>query len=279
VIDLQGKVAIVTGAASGLGAATATLFAQLGAAVVLADVDGEGAGRLASQLGQEGGTALACRVDVRDEAQVAGMIDTAVREFGGLDVLHNNAALMGWDFISRDTMIETMDAAVWDETHAVSLRGAMLGCKHAVPAMRTRGGGSIISTASTSGLTGEMRLGAYGAAKAGIINLMRSVATMYGHENIRANAIAPGMILSPATYAAFGEKALERRRMYRLVPRGGAPSDVANLAAFLASDLSTFITGQVITVDGGMLAHHPSYMDNLEELWATHSPSSTLAGL
>lgn len=276
-IDLQGKVAVVTGAASGLGAATATLFAQLGAAVVLADVDGEGAGRLAAQLEREGGTALACRVDVRDEAQVAGMINTAVREFGGLDVLHNNAARMGWDFIGRDTMIETLDAEVWDETHAVALRGAMLGCKHAVPAMRARGGGSIISTASTSGLTGEMRLGAYGAAKAGIINLMRSVATMYGHENIRANAIAPGMILSPATYAAFEEKVLQRRRMYRLVPRGGAPSDVANLAAFLASDLSTFITGQVITVDGGMLAHHPSYMDNLEEVWATNGQSSTLA--
>jgi NAD(P)-dependent dehydrogenase (short-subunit alcohol dehydrogenase family) len=271
VIDLDGKVAVVTGAASGLGAATVALFGRLGARVVVADVDADGARRVAEQIVADGGTALPCQVDVRVEADVAAMIGTAVREFGGLDVLHNNAARMSWDFIGRDTMIETLSVDVWDETHAVALRGAMLGCKHAIPAMRARGGGSIISTASTSGLTGEMRLAAYGSAKAGIINLMRSVATMYGHENIRANAIAPGMIMSPATYAAFDAEALDRRRSYRLLARDGEPRDVAGVAAFLASDWSRFITGQVITVDGGMLAHHPSYMDNRAETKAADS--------
>jgi NAD(P)-dependent dehydrogenase (short-subunit alcohol dehydrogenase family) len=268
VIRLDGKVAVVTGAASGLGAATVTLFGELGARVVVADIDEAGAERVATQIEARGGTARPVRVDVRSEDDVAAMIDTAVRDFGGLDVLHNNAARMSWDFIGRDAMIESLDVEVWDETLAVALRGSMLGCKHAIPAMRARGGGAIISTASTSGLTGEMRLGAYGTAKAGIINLMRSVATMHGHENIRANAIAPGMIMSPATYAAFDAEALERRRSYRLLARDGEPRDVAGVAAFLASDWARFITGQVITVDGGMLAHHPSYMDNLADVKA-----------
>jgi NAD(P)-dependent dehydrogenase (short-subunit alcohol dehydrogenase family) len=153
-IDLAGKVAVVTGSAAGIGAATVKRFASLGASVVVADLNGVGAQKIAEEITAEGGSAVSCRTDVRDEEQVHAMVMAAVQAFGGLDVLHNNAANMSAEIIGNDRDVETMTVARWDETHAVALRGAMLGCKHAVPLMRQRGGGSIINTASTSGQTG-----------------------------------------------------------------------------------------------------------------------------
>ena len=171
-IDLARKVAVVTGSAAGIGAATAKRFATLGASVVVADLNGEGAEVLRGDHRRKGGSAVSCRADVHDEeGRIVHTMVMTVQTFGGLDVLHNNAANMSADIIGNDRDVETMTVERWDETHAVTLRGAMLGCKHAVPLMRQRGGGSIINTASTSGQTGELIRAAYGAAKAGVINL------------------------------------------------------------------------------------------------------------
>ena len=175
----------------GNGAATAKRFATLGASVVIADLNGLGAQMVVDEITAEGGYAVACQADVRDEEPVHTMVMIAVEAFGGLDVLHNNAANMSSEIIGNDRDVETMTVERWDETFAVAFRGAMLGCKHAVPLMR-RARWPIINTASTSGQTGELIRAAYGAAKAGVINLTRSVATSYGHEGIRCNAIAPG---------------------------------------------------------------------------------------
>jgi NAD(P)-dependent dehydrogenase (short-subunit alcohol dehydrogenase family) len=258
-IDLTGKVAVVTGAAGGIGSATAKLFAALGASVVVADIDAAGAKAVAEEIG---GSAVACDVDVRIEEQVKCMIDLAERTFGGLDVLHNNAASMAGEVIGNDLDVESMTPDIWQETLDVALRGTMLGCKYAVASMRKRGGGSIVKTASTSGLTGELVRPAYGAAKAGVIGLTRSVATRYGHENIRCNAIAPGLIMTPPSQN-LPEDYKRRSRAARLIKRDGQPEDVAAMAAFLASDASGYITGQVVPVDGGYLAHHPMYEGSL----------------
>jgi NAD(P)-dependent dehydrogenase (short-subunit alcohol dehydrogenase family) len=269
-IDLGGKVAVITGAAGGIGSATARLFAELGASVVIADIDTAGAKTVADDLVAAGGAAVPCSVDVRVEDEVRAMIELAERTFGGLDVLHNNAASMAYEVIGHDTDVESMTADIWAETLDVALRGTMWGCKYAVPALRSRGGGSIVNTASTSGLTGELVRPAYGAAKAGIIGLTRSVATRYGHENIRCNAIAPGIIMTPPSQS-LPEDYKRRSRAARLIKRDGQPYDIAAMAAFLASDASGYITGQVFPVDGGYLAHHPMYEGGLALLLAEES--------
>jgi NAD(P)-dependent dehydrogenase (short-subunit alcohol dehydrogenase family) len=267
VIDLTGKVAVVTGAAGGIGSATAKLFAALGASVVIADINAPGAKELADEIAASGGKAVPCEVDLRIEDQVHAMIDLAAHTFGGLDVLHNNAASMAFEVIGSDTDVESMTLDIWEETLNVALRATMLGCKYAVPLMRSRGGGSIINTASTSGLTGELVRPAYGAAKAGIIGLTRTVATRYGHENIRCNAIAPGIIMTPPSQS-LPEEYKRRSRAARLIKRDGQPEDIAAMAAFLASDASGYITGQVFPVDGGYLVHHPMYEGGLALLLA-----------
>jgi NAD(P)-dependent dehydrogenase (short-subunit alcohol dehydrogenase family) len=267
VIDLTGKVAVITGAAGGIGSVTAKLFATLGASVVIADINADGAKQVADEIIAADGIAVPCPVDLRIEDQVHAMIEMAVHTFGGLDVLHNNAASMAYEVIGNDTDVESMTLDIWEETVNVSLRATMLGCKYAVPVMRSRGGGSIINTASTSGLTGELVRPAYGAAKAGIIGLTRNVATRYGHENIRCNAIAPGIIMTPPSLS-LPEDYKRRSRAARLIKRDGQPEDIAAMAAFLASDASGYITGQVFPVDGGYLVHHPMYEGGLALLLA-----------
>jgi NAD(P)-dependent dehydrogenase (short-subunit alcohol dehydrogenase family) len=266
-IDLTGKVAVITGAAGGIGSVTAKLFAQLGASVVIADIDAVGAKAVADDIVAAGGTAVAGEVDLRVEDQVHAMVELAADTFGGLDVLHNNAASMAYDVIGHDLDVESMTLDIWEETLDVALRATMLGCKYAVPLLRRRGGGSIINTASTSGLTGERVRPAYGAAKAGIIGLTRNVATRYGHENIRCNAIAPGIIMTPPSLS-LPEDYKRRSRAARLIKRDGQPEDIAAMAAFLASDVSGYITGQVFPVDGGYLTHHPMYEGGLALLLA-----------
>jgi NAD(P)-dependent dehydrogenase (short-subunit alcohol dehydrogenase family) len=160
--------------------------------------------------------------------------------------------------MGRDGWIAELEAEIWDRTMAVNLRGPMLGCKYAIPAMLARGGGSIIQTSSASGLAGDLTRAAYSASKAGLDSLTRSVATQYGKQGIRCNSIAPGVIATPAVAANVPKEALDAYLGSTLTPRLGLPEDIAAAVVFLASDDSVFITGQVLSVDGGLLAHHPS---------------------
>jgi NAD(P)-dependent dehydrogenase (short-subunit alcohol dehydrogenase family) len=263
---VEGKVAIVTGAASGIGRATAERLAEEGARVVVADINAAGAAAVAAAMGA--GRAIGVEVDVSDEDQVRAMVDAAVSTFGGLHILHNNAAITSAAHMARDGDVTGMDVVVLDATLSVILRGAVLGCKHAVPRMIASGGGSIINTSSNSSLGGDLVLTAYTVAKGGINALTRSVATAYGKQGVRCNAISPGTIMTPSVVSNVPVQVQEIMERNTLVPRLGQPSDVANLVLFLASDESGYITGQVIVIDGGTLAHLP-HMSEMLQLGAT----------
>lgn len=244
-----GKVAVVTGSASGIGRETALAFAREGAQVVVADIDTEGATGTVAQIGDTGGKATACTVDVSADESVREMVDLAVRTYGRLDVLHNNAY---WAPLNRSVTETSLPE--WDRTIAVTLTGVFLGCKHAIPAMIEGGGGAIVNTASVAALAASPRFGAYVAAKGGVVALTRSVAFDYGSRGIRCNAVAPGLVETPATQQVLADP--ERRAWLTskiLVGRPGQPSDIANAVLYLASDESAFMTGQTIVVDGGRL--------------------------
>jgi len=263
---VEGKVAIVTGAASGIGRASAEKLAAEGARVVVADINAAGAAAVASGIGD--GRAIGVEVDVSNEEQVRAMVDAAVSTFGGLHILHNNAAITSASHMALDGDVVGMDVSVLDATLSVILRGAVLGCKHAIPRMIESGGGSIVNTSSNSSLRGDVVLTAYTVAKGGINALTRSVATMYGSQGIRCNAVSPGTILTPSVVSNVPEVVQQIMQRNALVPRLGQPTDVANLVAFLASDESGYITGQVIVIDGGTLTHHP-HLSEMLQLGAT----------
>jgi NAD(P)-dependent dehydrogenase (short-subunit alcohol dehydrogenase family) len=249
---LEGKVAVITGAASGMGRATAILFAAEGANVVLADLNvagGEEAAGLASAAGRG---CVFQRTDVSAEDDVRAMIGRALSEFGRLDVTFNNAGIGG-----AVGPLEGISVDDWDRTQAVLLRGVFLGIKHSIAPMRAAGGGSIISTASIAGIDGYPNLHAYCAAKAGVINLTRSASIEFAADNIRINSIAPGGVSTPIVYGALGGgKAAAEQLLARAqpLPRAGQPEDIAQAALFLASDASSFITGHALVVDGGATA-------------------------
>ncbi len=246
---LDGKVAIVTGGASGIGLGTVERFIEDGASVVVADVNGEGAKQVADELVAKGGKAIAFTVDVSEEEQVKAMIDKAVEQFGRLDILHNNAA---WGPMN-DNGIPEMDVEMWDRVMAINLRGPMLGCKYAIPEMVKNGGGTIINTASANGKVGDYVRTAYSASKAGLMSLTRSVATQHGKEGIRCNSVLPGLVVTPATRRKFSDELMELMEEGNLLPYVGSPEDIAALVSFLASDEGKYITGQEINCDGGVL--------------------------
>ncbi len=258
---LAGKVAIVTGAASGIGRASARAMAAAGAAVVVADRNAVGAELVAREIAAAGGRARAQAVDVSEESSVAAMIEAAVAAFGGLDVLHNNAAESDPAIMGRDLEIAELEVAVFDRALAVNLRGPLLGCKHAIPQLLARGGGAILNTSSASGLVGDLSRTSYGISKAGLDALTRYVATQYGKRGIRCNSIAPGVIETPALAANVPPEQIAIFEGNHLTPRLGRPEDIAAAAVFLASDDAAFITGQVLCVDGGLLAHHPTFAE------------------
>jgi NAD(P)-dependent dehydrogenase (short-subunit alcohol dehydrogenase family) len=256
---VSGKVAIVTGAASGIGRATALLLAREGARVVAADRDAPGAEAVATEIRAGGGEALAQRADVSSEEQVAALVAAAVGRFGALHVLHNNAALTDAAAMGADLSLVGMRLDDWERSLAVNLRGAMLCSKHAIPEMIRAGGGSIVNTSSNQALSGDMTQFAYAAAKAGVNQLTRSIATAYGRQGIRANTVSPGLIRTPASLRSCSPEVFALIEASNLVPRVGEPEDVAWAVLFLASDESSFVTGQVLCVDGGQLAHLPHY--------------------
>ena len=247
---LDSKVALVTGGAAGIGRACALRFAAEGAAVVVSDIDGEGAAEVAELICSSGGRAVSVVADVSQEAAVAAMVATAVRQFGRLDILHNNAALVRAGDTDADGAVADMDIEVWDRTMAVNLRGPMLGCKHAIPIMIADGGGAIINTSSGASITANARLSAYAASKSGLNTLTRYVAKQYGKSGIRCNAVVPGVIVKPK----FSEEFLQASLRQAQTPYLGEPDDVAACVAFLASEEARFITGQLIAIDGGFSA-------------------------
>jgi NAD(P)-dependent dehydrogenase (short-subunit alcohol dehydrogenase family) len=265
---VDGKVAVVTGAGSGIGAVTAKLLAAEGASVCLADLFEERAAAVAAEIGAAGGQAIAVRADVSDEADVAAMVGATVEAFGGLDVLHNNAALTDPALFAPDGGIVDMPVETWDLTMAVNLRGPMLGCKHAIPHMIERGGGSIVNMSSTSSRLGDFVRSAYGASKAGVNVLTNYVAAQHGLDGIRCNTIAPGPIVTPAMEHNIPPdvRAVIGRNV--LTPRLGVPEDIAYLVLYLASDESSYVTGQYFGVNGGLDAHQPHYGERVEQLRA-----------
>lgn len=250
--DLTGKVAIITGGASGMGRAASLLFAQSGANVVVADLNDSEGNEVAALASESGNQAVFQHTDVSSEADIEALIARATDTFGGLDILFNNAGIGGAIGPLEDVSVED-----WDRTQAVCLRGVFLGMKHAAAPMRAAGGGSIISTSSTGGLEGATGLFSYSAAKAAVAHLTRCAALEFANDRIRVNCIAPGGISTPILFGINGsdqaqvEANLERFQPY---PRAGQPQDIANAALFLASDASEFITGHTLVVDGGATA-------------------------
>ncbi len=248
---LEGKVAIVTGAGRGIGEATARRFAEEGAAVTCVDL--EHADRTARRIEEAGGRSLALTVDISTTEGNRRMVEETVSAFGGLDILHANAAVQ---FLG---LLEATPEAEWDRMHATNLRGVYLGIKHALPALRARGGGSIILTASLLGIVGDPDLPAYGAQKGGLLALCRAVATAHGPENIRCNTICPGDVDTEMNVEFFEHQPdpeAARRAITDRYPlrRFASPRDIASVAVFLASDEASYLTGIDIPVDGGLLA-------------------------
>lgn len=257
---LHNKIAIVTGAASGIGLATARRLAEEGARVVLADINEQAAEKHADAMRRDSLDVLAVRVDLGDEQSIRAMIDYTVSVYGGLDVLFNNAAATHLS-VRHDAPVQAMKVDVWDDTMRINLRGSMLAIQYAIEPMQRRGGGSIINASSGSAQAGALGYSAYAVSKAGIENLTRYVAAQHGKQGIRCNAVAPGLIVTPATADNYAGAAGEMMLSHHLTPRLGDVTDVANAVLFLASDEAGFITGQVINVDGGLLSHQPYLAD------------------
>ncbi|MCB8881230.1 SDR family oxidoreductase [Acidisoma cellulosilytica] len=249
-MKLSGKVVVVTGGASGQGEAACRLFVSEGASVVLADWNGEGAARVAAEIG-----AAAFTVDVSQEDQVAAMIAFACERFGKLDVLFNNAGV-GYSSNARFRMASIVDTPgdAWDAILGINLKGQAMGCKYAIPRMLEAGGGSIINNASIMAIAGVPGADAYTAAKGGVIALTRTLAVEWASQGIRVNCICPGTIETPMVGAITTEA--ERARLGESTPmkRVGQAEEIARAALFLACADSSYVNGVMLPVDGGWSA-------------------------
>jgi NAD(P)-dependent dehydrogenase (short-subunit alcohol dehydrogenase family) len=249
---LGGKVAIVTGAGSGQGRAVALAFVAEGARVVACDVDRDGVEETARRCCQTGGSAVPSVTDVADAAQAQDAVALADGEFGGIDILYNNAGINPGR--GADGGVVDLDLAVWDRVLAVDLTGVMLMCRAAIPVMQRGGGGSIVNVASVSALIGGAG-SAYTAAKGAVIALTKAMATGYGPD-VRANVLCPGAVRTPMIDRTLADPAIRERWETRsLVGRIGEPEDIAPLAVYLGADESSFVTGGVFVIDGGHSAH------------------------
>jgi NAD(P)-dependent dehydrogenase (short-subunit alcohol dehydrogenase family) len=249
---LEGKVALITGAGSGIGRVAATLFADEGARVVVADIMADQAAQAAQEIVAAGGSALGVAVDVADETQVNDMVGAAVDTYGSLDILFNNAGI----FPDDDGGVLDTPPETWQRVMDVNLRGVWLGCRAAVPAMLASGGGSIVNVASFVALMGAATAQiAYTASKGGVLAMTRELAVEYARRGIRANSICPGPIETPLLAELLADPARRQRRLVHIpIGRFGRPEEIARAALFLASDDASFVTGSALVVDGGITA-------------------------
>lgn len=250
-MKLRAKVAIVTGAGSGIGKASAILFAEEGARVVAVDWNKDAGMETLAMIRKEGHTAIFSHADVSKAQDAERMINEAVTEYGRLDALFNNAAIQ---IMARLADTKEED---WDRIHSVNLKGVFLGCKYAIPAMIRSGGGSIVNMSSALGFVGDPDLAAYGAAKGGVIALTKTAAIAYGPDKIRVNCICPGDVNTPLLhdfFNSFPDPEAMRQEVYvkYALRRIAEPREIAQAAAFLASDESSFMTGSVLVIDGGL---------------------------
>jgi NAD(P)-dependent dehydrogenase (short-subunit alcohol dehydrogenase family) len=249
---LADKVAVVAGGAGGIGTATSVRLAEEGCAVVVGDLDGGAASAVAERISAAGGRAVGVATDIADEGQVQALIAEAVARFGGLDVLHVNAADLSAAAIGRDSDVVDMPMEAFDLTIRTGLRGHVLCARHAVPALVQRGGGALLFTSSGSAFAGEPLRPSYAMAKSGLSALVRHLASRWGKDGIRANAVAPGLVKTANNMSRLeDEDTLARVLTTIRARRIGRPEDIAAMIAFLASDDAEWITGQVIAVDGG----------------------------
>jgi NAD(P)-dependent dehydrogenase (short-subunit alcohol dehydrogenase family) len=242
-------------------------LAAEGASVVLGDIDREAAARVADRITGNGGSAVAVEVDAADGESIEALVSSAVTEFGHLDILHNNA--LGLPRSPRPSgrpanFIHESDEGWFDAFLHATVTSTMLGIKCALPHLLKAGRGSIINTASISGIRGEPFAPAYGAGKAGVIQLTRATAAMYGRQGIRCNAICPGLIVTDSSREAFDQRMKTAWQRHTPMNRLGRPEDVAHLVVYLASDESAYMTGQALVIDGGFTMHDPTWADRLD---------------
>ncbi len=266
--ELDGKVAVITGGASGIGEASVRLFVEEGARVVIADMQRERGESLAAELGD---AARFGQVEVRQEVHVNGAIDTATNEWGRLDCIFNNAGFGGVLGPIEDIPVEEFDMSF-----DVLVKGVFLGMKHAIPVMRKQGAGSIINTGSIAAITAGRGPMVYAACKAAVVHLSKVTAMSVADDSIRVNAICPGYIATPLSTNTVGkpdsliEGRIEGMEHQQPIPRVGRPDDIAEMALYLASDRSSFITGQALVVDGG--ATTGVFWQDQKEVYKTYYP-------
>ena len=249
---LDGKVVLITGGASGMGMVASRLFADEGAKVVLTDVADDAGEQVAEGIRSSGGEATYVHADVSNEDHVRAMVETAVDTFGALTVLYNNAGVM----LGDDGSVHSTDAAIWDTTLAINVKGVAHGCKYGIPAMIESGGGSIINVASFVAWMGAATSQiAYTASKGAVLSMTREIAVEYARKGVRCNALCPGPIDTPLLAELLSDPARRQRRFVH-IPMGrlGQADELAKAALFLASDDSSFMTGASLIVDGGITA-------------------------
>jgi NAD(P)-dependent dehydrogenase (short-subunit alcohol dehydrogenase family) len=250
---LEGKVALVTGAGSGIGRASALAFAREGAKVVVSDVAEERSRETIAAIVAGGGEATFVRADVSVPEDVAALVRAVVEAFGRLDCAHNNAGITGADTGVGPTHLHPEET--WHRVIAVNLTGVWLCMKHETAQMLAQGGGAIVNTASAAGLIGLAGVSAYVASKHGVVGLTRTAALEYAQQGIRVNAVCPGYIRTPMTAAGFADPERRARNIAREpIGRYGEPEEVAEVVVWLCSDAASFVTGHALAVDGGYLA-------------------------
>lgn len=263
---LDNRVAIVTGSGANIGELCVKALANEGARVIVADINIDGANRVAAEINAAGGDAMAYAINLLDEESIRALVASVKEKYGRLDVLHNNAADTRPAQMAADAAITDLEASTWDSAYNVNARGTMLMIKHCVPLMLASGGGSIINTSSGTSLLGDVFNPAYSSSKAAVNALTRNVATQLGKQGIRCNAILPGLILTDLSRSMLAPEQLAMLEKHTLLPRLGQPDDIAKALVFLASDDSSFVTGQLLAVDGGITVHQPFVGDVLASM-------------